>query len=156
MPYANAAAPARPQRDRGSAIASTQATGSERKASRFDAALPSLLETAGYPAKADPAQINTPLVIAILFRARALVTMVYGPIAALLVELFPTRIRYTVDVPALPHRQRLVRRLPADDRLRHRRRDGQYLRRAVVPGDLRGSLVIGLLFLPETRGRRPD
>jgi MFS family permease len=50
---------------------------------------------AGYPAKADPAAIDKPLVVAILFVLALYVTMVYGPIAALLVELFPTRIRYT-------------------------------------------------------------
>ncbi|NIJ38227.1 MFS family permease [Sphingopyxis panaciterrae] len=50
---------------------------------------------AGYPVKADPAVINKPLVVAILFYLVLLVTMVYGPIAALLVELFPSRIRYT-------------------------------------------------------------
>ena len=50
---------------------------------------------AGYPAKADPAAINRPLVVAILFVLALYVTMVYGPIAALLVELFPARIRYT-------------------------------------------------------------
>jgi MFS family permease len=50
---------------------------------------------AGYPSKADPAAINTPMVIAILTYLVLLVTAVYGPIAALLVELFPTRIRYT-------------------------------------------------------------
>src|SRR3546814_18246517 len=53
------------------------------------------LAAAGYPAKADPARINKPLVVAILFYLVLLVTMVYGPIAALLVELFPSRIRYT-------------------------------------------------------------
>ncbi|MFM5948790.1 MAG: MFS transporter, partial [Novosphingobium sp.] len=50
---------------------------------------------AGYPAKADPARIDKPRVVAILFWLVLLVTMVYGPIAALLVELFPSRIRYT-------------------------------------------------------------
>ena len=51
---------------------------------------------AGYPVKgADPAAINTPLLIAVLVYLAILVTMVYGPIAAALVELFPTRIRYT-------------------------------------------------------------
>ena len=50
---------------------------------------------AGYPTKADPTAINKPLVVAILFILALYVTMVYGPIAALLVELFPTRIRYT-------------------------------------------------------------
>jgi MFS family permease len=50
---------------------------------------------AGYPAKADPAAMNKPLVVGVLFYLVLLVTMVYGPIAALLVELFPSRIRYT-------------------------------------------------------------
>ena len=53
------------------------------------------LKAAGYPAKADPAKINKTLVTAILFYLVLLVTMVYGPIAAMLVEMFPTRIRYT-------------------------------------------------------------
>lgn len=53
------------------------------------------LTAVGYPAKADPAQINKPLVVVLLFVLVLYVTMVYGPIAALLVELFPTRIRYT-------------------------------------------------------------
>ena len=53
------------------------------------------LRAAGYPAKADPAKINKPLVIAILALLVIYVTMVYGPIAAALVEMFPTRIRYT-------------------------------------------------------------
>ena len=50
---------------------------------------------AGYPAKADPARIDKVRVVAILFALVLLVTMVYGPIAALLVEFFPSRIRYT-------------------------------------------------------------
>jgi len=50
---------------------------------------------AGYPPRADPARLNTPAVIAILTMLVLLVTMVYGPIAALLVELFPARIRYS-------------------------------------------------------------
>jgi MFS family permease len=53
------------------------------------------LKTAGYPAKADPALINKPLVVGILAILVLYVTMVYGPIAAMLVELFPTNIRYT-------------------------------------------------------------
>ena len=61
----------------------------------FRSELQNALADAGYPAKADPAAINKPLVVAILFYLVLLVTMVYGPIAALLVELFPSRIRYT-------------------------------------------------------------
>jgi MFS family permease len=53
------------------------------------------LKAAGYPAKADPAKMNTVLTVAILVYLVILVTMVYGPIAAMLVEMFPTRIRYT-------------------------------------------------------------
>jgi MFS family permease len=61
----------------------------------FGIALRKSLDTAGYPAKADPARIDKPFVVAILFWLVLLVTMVYGPIAALLVELFPSRIRYS-------------------------------------------------------------
>ncbi|MBX3481563.1 MAG: MFS transporter [Caulobacter sp.] len=53
------------------------------------------LAAAGYPARADPAAVNKPLVVAVLFALVLLVTMVYGPIAAALVEMFPARIRYT-------------------------------------------------------------
>ena len=53
------------------------------------------IKAAGYPTKADPAKINKPMVTAILVLLVIYVTMVYGPIAAALVELFPTRIRYT-------------------------------------------------------------
>ena len=50
---------------------------------------------AGYPAKADPAKLNKPLVVGILTLLVIYVTMVHGPIAAMLVEMFPTRFRYT-------------------------------------------------------------
>lgn len=72
-------------------------TGEARKAAitAFQEEVKAALVAAGYPAKADPAAIDTPVVIAVLTWLVLLVTMVYGPIAALLVELFPTRIRYT-------------------------------------------------------------
>jgi len=57
--------------------------------------LAAALKEAGYPAKSDPAKLNKPMVIALLTWLMILVTMVYGPIAAMLVEMFPTRIRYT-------------------------------------------------------------
>lgn len=53
------------------------------------------LKLAGYPSKADPAKIDKFTVTLLLFYLVLLVTMVYGPIAAILVEMFPTRIRYT-------------------------------------------------------------
>jgi MFS family permease len=53
------------------------------------------LRAANYPAKADMSQVNYPMLIVLCTYLVILVTMVYGPIAAWLVELFPTRIRYT-------------------------------------------------------------
>ncbi len=53
------------------------------------------LKAAGYPTSANPAEINKPKVVMIIVIMMIYVTMVYGPIAAFLVELFPTRIRYT-------------------------------------------------------------
>ncbi|TPG09762.1 MFS transporter [Rhodanobacter glycinis] len=61
----------------------------------FGASLNSALDQAGYPAKADPARSNYPMLIFLLFLLVLYVTMVYGPIAAWLVEMFPTKIRYT-------------------------------------------------------------
>ena len=54
-----------------------------------------LLVSAGYPAKADPAKINKPLVVLLAVVMMSFGCMTYGPIAAYLVELFPTNIRYT-------------------------------------------------------------
>ena len=61
----------------------------------FTASLRGVLNEAGYPEKADTARINVPMTILLLWLLVIFVTMVYGPIAAYLVELFPTRIRYT-------------------------------------------------------------
>ncbi len=61
----------------------------------FNTAMTDAIRNAGYPAKADPQQINKPMLVVLLTVLVLFVTMVYGPIAALLVELFPTRIRYT-------------------------------------------------------------
>ena len=61
----------------------------------WEAGLGTALASAGYPAKADSALVNRPLVVGILFLLVIYVTMVYGPIAAALVEMFPTSIRYT-------------------------------------------------------------
>ena len=74
-----------------------QISGAERKAAiaEFQGAAKKALTAVGYPDKADPANINKPMVVLILFVLVLYVTMVYGPIAALLVELFPARIRYS-------------------------------------------------------------
>ena len=65
------------------------------KDTAFRASVAAALKEAGYPTAADPAKMNKPLIVAILALLVLYVTMVYGPIAAMLVEMFPTRIRYT-------------------------------------------------------------
>jgi MFS family permease len=110
---------------------------------------------AGYPKKADPAQIDRPLTIAILTLLVIYVTMVYGPIAAMLVELFPARIRYTsMSLPYHIGNGWFGGFLPT-------------IAFAIVAstGNIYSGLwypvivalltvVIGALFLPETRDRR--
>jgi MFS family permease len=65
------------------------------KDGEFKKAVSGALKDHGYPTKADPEKMNKPLMVIILALMVVYVTMVYGPIAAMLVELFPTRIRYT-------------------------------------------------------------
>jgi len=65
------------------------------KGDAFRKALADALKAANYPAKADMAKFDTAKVVILLTYLVILVTMVYGPIAAMLVEMFPTRIRYT-------------------------------------------------------------
>ena len=65
------------------------------KTAAFNKELTDAIRAAGYPAAADPAKMNQVMMVVILTILVIFVTMVYGPIAALLVELFPTRIRYT-------------------------------------------------------------
>jgi hypothetical protein len=117
-------------------------------------ALADVLASAGYPKTADPKKINYPGAILVLAILVLYVTMVYGPIAALLVELFPTRIRYTsMSFPyhvgngifggLLPFIAASV---------------------SVATGNIYAGLwypiivalitfVIGMLFLPETKGK---
>ena len=134
-------------------------TGEARKAAitAFQAELKTALTAAGYPAKADPAAINTPVVVAILTYLVLLVTMVYGPIAALLVELFPTRIRYTaMSLPYHIGNGWFGGFLPTTA-----------FAMVAATGDIyfglwypivicAATVVIGLLFLPETFRRNID
>jgi len=83
-----------------SAIPSYNAQGlrveeAKRRDAAFRKAVADDLRAAGYPDAADPAKVDKFTVTLILFYLVLLVTLVYGPIAAMLVELFPTRIRYT-------------------------------------------------------------
>jgi MFS family permease len=67
----------------------------KQKDAQFKAAIAAALKEHGYPTRADPAKMNKPLIVLLLSILVIYVTMVYGPIAAMLVEMFPTRIRYT-------------------------------------------------------------
>jgi len=84
----------------GTEVSSYEAAGLSKdevkaKADAFGKELKAALTAAGYPEKADPARINKAGTLFLLWVLVIYVTMVYGPIAAYLVELFPTRIRYT-------------------------------------------------------------
>jgi MFS family permease len=123
----------------------------------FQNAARAQLSVAGYPDKADPAHIDWPTAIAILTLFVIFVTMVYGPIAALLVELFPARIRYTsMSLPYHIGNGWFGGFLPT-------------IAFAIVAatGNIYSGLwypvlavgitfMVGLLLLPETRGRRVD
>jgi MFS family permease len=129
----------------------------DRKAAiaAFTAEVGKALGAVGYPAKADPAQINRPLVVAILFWLVLLVTMVYGPIAAMLVELFPARIRYTsMSLPYHIGNGWLGGLLPAIGFAMVAANGNIYFGLWYPVGVAALTVVIGLLFLPETFHRR--
>ncbi|NWB30368.1 MFS transporter [Pseudomonas gingeri] len=68
----------------------------EQKITGFDeAAMRAAITQAGYPAKADAGSVNEPMVVLLIVLLILIATMTYGPLAAVMVELFPTRIRYT-------------------------------------------------------------
>jgi len=82
----------------GPAIAGTAVVvniGDQRIEGYDEAALRTAVAQAGYPAKADPSAVNQPMVVLIIVAMILIATMTYGPLAAVMVELFPTRIRYT-------------------------------------------------------------
>jgi len=123
----------------------------------FDAALPGALAEAGYPPKADPAALNKPLVIAILTVLVLLVTMVYGPIAALLVELFAARIRYTaMSLPYHIGNGWFGGFLPTIAFAMVAATGDIYAGLWYPVGVAALTVIVGLLFLPETFRRRID
>jgi MFS family permease len=115
------------------------------------------LAARGYPSKADPARMNIALVLAILTLLVAYVTMVYGPIAAMLVELFPTRIRYTsMSLPYHIGNGWFGGFLPTTAFAIVAATGNIYSGLWYPVIIAAGTLVIGLLLLPETRTRDID
>jgi len=123
--------------------------------SGFDGkAIQSAIRAAGYPNRADPAQLNTGMVVVFLMLLLLLVAMVYGPLAAALVEMFPTRIRYTaLSVPLHVGVGWLGGLLPAVAFSLVVATGNMYfgLWYPVVIVSL--SFLIGMCFMKETRGR---
>ena len=104
--------------------------------------------------KADPARVNWIGTVAVLFVLVLYVTMVYGPIAALLVELFPTRIRYTgMSLPYHIGNGWFGGLLPATAFAMSAAAGNIYygLWYPIVFAVI--TLVVGVLFLPETKDR---
>ena len=134
-----------PEAERASAIAA------------FQTELRAALDAHGYPAVADDVRINKPLVVAILVLLVIYVTMVYGPIAAMLVELFPTRIRYTsMSLPYHIGNGWFGGFLPTTAFAIVAATGNMYngLWYPIVIAAM--TLVIGVLFLPETYKRNID
>jgi MFS family permease len=134
-------------------------TGKERKdaIAKFQAAAKTALTAAGYPDKADPATINKPMVVLMLFVLVLYVTMVYGPIAALLVELFPARIRYSaMSLPYHIGNGWFGGFLPTTAFAMVAATGDIYYGLWYPIGIAGATLVIGLFFLPETFKRNVD
>jgi MFS family permease len=151
VPYANEATPGRTV----VMIGETQVSVTDKAS--FDAALPGLLAGAGYPAAGETPDLDKPLVVGILFVLVLLVTMVYGPIAALLVELFPARIRYTaMSLPYHIGNGWFGGFLPTIAFAMVAATGDIYAGLWYPVGVAVLTLVVGLLFLPETFRRRID
>jgi predicted MFS family arabinose efflux permease len=115
------------------------------------------LKAAGYPDKADPALINKPMAIAILTLLVIYVTMVYGPIAAMLVEMFPTRIRYSsMSLPYHIGNGWFGGLLPSISFAMVAASGNIYQGLWYPIGIAMICLVIGLLFVKETRSNNID
>jgi hypothetical protein len=117
----------------------------------------SALHSAGYPKSADPAAMNLPVLVTVLLLFVIAATALYGPQAATLVELFPTRVRYTaMSIPYHLGIGWVGGFLPVTS-----------FAIVAMTGNIYSglwysvfftgiSVVIALLFLPETRGRPID
>jgi MFS family permease len=134
-------------------------TGADKKAAitTYQDSVKAALAKAGYPSKADPATMNKPMVVAILVYLVLLVTAVYGPIAALLVEIFPSRIRYTsMSLPYHIGNGWFGGFLPTTA-FAMVAATGDIYYGLWYPVLIAGlSAVVGLFFLPETFKRRLD
>jgi hypothetical protein len=120
----------------------------------FQAGARAALDAAGYPAAADPARINRPLVVAVLVYLLLLATMTYAPVSAFLVELFPARIRYTsLSLPYHLGTGWIGGFMPATAFAIVAATGGIYAGLWYPVFFAAFSVIVGVLTLPETRGR---
>jgi MFS family permease len=126
----------------------------KQKLAAFETTLSRQIRAVGYPPVADPGRINYLMVTLMLLALVVLVAMVYGPIAAMLVELFPTRIRYTaMSLPYHIGNGWLGGFLPPTA-FALVATTGDMYSGIWYPVLIAGiSFIIGLLFLPETHHR---
>jgi MFS family permease len=132
-------------------IGDTELTG---ETANLPAAITTAVKNHGYPAGADPKDINYPMTVLLLAILVVYVTMVYGPIAAWLVELFPTRIRYSgLSLPYHIGNGWFGGFLPATVFAIVAATGNIYsgLWYPIVIAAM--SFVVGLIFLPETKDR---
>jgi MFS family permease len=115
-----------------------------------------LLE-AGYPAKADPERINLPMVFGILMIFMVAATALYGPQAAALVELFPTRVRYTaMSLPYHVGTGWVGGMLPAASFALVAWSGNIYFGLWYTLAFASVAVAVALIWLPETKGRDLD
>ncbi|MDO9587637.1 MAG: MFS transporter [Brevundimonas sp.] len=115
------------------------------------------LVEAGYPARADPARLNMPLVFGILMIFMVAATALYGPQAAALVELFPTRVRYTaMSLPYNIGTGWVGGLLPAASFALVAWSGNIYFGLWYSVAFTAVAAVVALIWLPETKGRDLD
>jgi MFS family permease len=120
---------------------------------RFAAALSSALAEAGYPAHADPSRVNWVMALLTLIALGLLITATYGPVAAVLAEMFPTRIRYTaVSLPYNIGNGWFGGFLPATAFAIVAASGDIYAGLWYPVGLIAMTFVVGVAFLPETKG----
>jgi hypothetical protein len=129
-------------------------SGTSGERARVQAELRAALTAAGYPSKAIDSDINKPLVLAVLVVFLLGATALYGPQAAALVELFPTRVRYTsLSVPYNIGTGWIGGLLPVSA-FAIVSATGNIYSGLIYPLVFTGiSIVTAILFLPETRDR---
>ncbi len=137
----------------------------DTKSPGFSTDLADALTAVGYPAASNPSVVKLAhpwdifrpqplMLVVILAYLVVLVTMVYGPIAAALVELFPTRIRYTsISLPYHIGNGWFGGLLPAIMFAMNAQNGSIYFGLWYPVLIAAATAVIGLLFLPETKDR---